>query len=174
MPTNRTPVNRRRIRQLSPEVIAAWTACDFHALHRALGLGPADSSPLPYEVTALGVGDDDDLPLEPNHPRSNGPWARSLKTAVTLQRQLLRIAGWPDCRKAYEENLAEAQKWADYCRDLVEHPEHGGIGTGCDPVSRRRSLQEAEEQVAWRKQLLEELDEVQKQWRPKSGNAARG
>ena len=103
MPTNRTPVNRRRIRQLSPEVIATWTACDFHALHRALGLGPADSSPLPYEVTALGVGDDDDLPLEPNHPRSNGPWARSLKTAVTLQRQLLRIAGWPDCRKAYEE-----------------------------------------------------------------------
>jgi hypothetical protein len=175
MTTNRKPVNRSRTRQISPEAIAAWEVADFHALHRALGLGPADASPLPYEITALGVYDDDgDDDSERANIRGDGPWKRSLKPAVRLQRQLLKIAGWPDCRKEYEENLASDERWLDYCRELVEHPERGGQGTGCDPESRRRALQQAEERVAWRKQLLAELDDVQKQWRPKSGNAARG
>jgi hypothetical protein len=154
-------------RQLTLEAIAAWKAADFHALHRALGLGPADASPLPYEITALGVSDDDDFNSHRASARGDGPWKRSLKQAATWQRQLLHIAGWPDCRKDYEENLADAEKWAAYCRLLIEEPWRGGQGTGCDPVSRRRSLQEAEERVAWRKQLLAELDEVRERWKPK-------
>jgi hypothetical protein len=39
------------------------------------------------------------------------------------------------------------------------HPDRGGIGTNSDPASRRRALQEAEADVAYRRQLLEDLDE---------------
>jgi hypothetical protein len=168
MGTARRPINRGFRRQLTPEAIAAWEASDFQALHRALGLSPADASPLPCEITALGVDDDDGDPdSERTNLRGDGPWKRSLKRAVAWQRQLLRIAGWPDCRQEYEKNLADAEKWAAYCHSLVEGPWRGGQGTGCDPVSRRRSLQEAEERVAWRKQLLAELDEVRERWKPK-------
>lgn len=176
MPTNRTRIARRQNRrQITPEVIAAWEAADYHALHAALGLDPWDASPLPEEITALGVPDDDEVNAYRASVRGeNGHWAQSLKPAVMLQRQLLKIAGWPDCRKAYEENLEEAERTAAYCRELVEHPERGGQGTGSDPESRRRRLQQADDEVAWRKQLLKELDGCRKQWRPKSGNAARG
>jgi len=144
MVTNRKPVNRSRTRQLTPEAIAAWEAADYLALHRALDLAPWDASPLPYEITALGV-DDDDVDSAHANVRGDGPWKRSLEPAIKLQRQLLKIAGWPDCRKEYEENLESDQGWLDYCRELVEHPERGGQGTGCDPESRRRALQQAEE-----------------------------
>ena len=51
-------------------------------------------------------------------------------------------AGWPDVRPAYLENLRKAEEWVAYCAKLVEHLELGRIGTGCDPVSRQRALEE--------------------------------
>jgi hypothetical protein len=49
------------------------------------------------------------------------------------------------------------------CRDKPDardFSERGGQGTGCDPASRRRDLEKAETEVAYRRRLLEELDEA--------------
>jgi hypothetical protein len=152
MSTNRTRIRRCTKRRITPEAIAAWQACDFHALHCALGLRVWEASPLPTEITSLGV--DADYVLPPNA----SPWEQTRVQAAKLQRELLKAAGWPDCREAYEENLREAKHWAAYCADLLEHPERGGLGTGCDPASRRRALREARRKVAYRRRLLVELD----------------
>ncbi len=77
---------------------------------------------------------------------------------LELQRQLLAVAGWPDCRAAYGENLREAEKWRDYCADLVRDPKAGHRGTGDDPQSRRQRLKEAQQEVAYRRKMLAELD----------------
>jgi hypothetical protein len=79
---------------------------------------------------------------------------------VELQTELLRLAGWPDCREVYRKNLTEALSWRRYCAELVRHPERGGIGTGSDPASQVRALEAAENRVAYRRRLLEELDDV--------------
>jgi hypothetical protein len=71
---------------------------------------------------------------------------------------LLAVAGWPDCRQAYEKNLREAEQEVRECRELVRHPERGGIDTGCDPASRREQLAEAEAELAYRKRLLADLE----------------
>jgi hypothetical protein len=139
MPTIRHPINRPPKVKITPEVIAAWKACDGDALHDLLRLQTFDSSPLPKEITALGVSEDDPRIFE-------------------LQRKLLEVAGWPDCRRAYEENLRDAEEWRDYCAKVIVHPLMGGQGTGCDPASRRRSLEEAETEVTYRRALLEGLD----------------
>ncbi len=141
--------------RLTPEVIAAWLAADCSALHCALGLQPWESSPLPREITALGVDDDDDD-----------------RPIVELQRKLLAVAGWPDCRRIYEENLRDAQGWARYCADLVRHPEHGGQGTGRDPVSRRAALKQAKAAVAYRKELLAGLEDVRRRFMPAAADTA--
>jgi hypothetical protein len=39
----------------------------------------------------------------------------------------------------------------------VDNPDKGGQGTGSDPLSRLLALDEAEAEVAWRQQLLDEL-----------------
>jgi hypothetical protein len=80
--------------------------------------------------------------------------ARDRSSAV----ELFAIAGPPDCRAAYEKNSKEAEDWASYRQELVDHPERGGQGTGEDPESRKLSLQEALKAVAWRRELLESLD----------------
>ena len=100
MPTNRTPVARKAILKITPEAIQAWKRADFHALHSLLGLKPWEASPLPRKITALGCSQDD-LLVEPN----DGAWGQSLPKAVALQRQLLAVAGWPDCRQIYEGKL---------------------------------------------------------------------
>ena len=161
MPTNRTPIGRKSVLKITPEAIGAWERADFNALHRLLGLAPWEASPLPYEITALGCSEDD-LPIGPDAR----DWDKSLPKAVALQKQFLAVAGWPDCRNIYEEELHDAEEWAAYCRELVEHPDRGGQGTGCDPQSRRKALKTALAKVEYRKRLLTELDDVQRKWAP--------
>ena len=144
MPTARRPRRRTPRRRISPEAIAAFQAADYSALHLALSLPPWARSPLPREITSFGVSDDDDLRDD---------------QAIKLQRELLAAVGWPDCRDAYQQRLADAEKTVAYYTELVRHPDRGGIGTNSDPASRRRALQEAEADVAYRRQLLEDLDE---------------
>jgi hypothetical protein len=150
MTAKRKPVNRDLRQRLTPAAVAAWRRCDYLGLHRALGLHPAVPSPLPATATSLGVDADDEPPEQDARARG---WAE----AVSLQKELIRLAGFPDCRAAYEENLRQAEERAAYCRELVDDPDKGGRGTGHDPLSRLLALDEAEGEVAWRQQLLDEL-----------------
>jgi hypothetical protein len=136
MPTNRKKLNRSKDGAITPEVIASWHAADYTALHSALGLKVFQESPLPPELHGI-------------HP-DKVPQHKWDKQSLRLQRQLMRLCGWPnDCRHVFEEDPADAISWREYCLKLVRHPEYGGQGTGCDPASRRRSLDEAEEKVAY-------------------------
>jgi hypothetical protein len=157
MTTNRRRPDRNK-RHISPQAIEAWKRADYSALHMALDLHPWQSSPLPIEVSVLGVSEDY-LDEDDEHYQDD------LKS-LALQREFLALCGWPDCREVYEKELREAERSVAYYRDLVEHPEHGGIGTGCDPISRRRSLEEAEARVEYRRELLAELAAVQAKWAP--------
>jgi hypothetical protein len=132
--------------------IAAWQAADYRALHRALGLGPW-ASPLPAEITACGCSQGDEVAAD-----SDRCWDRALPKVLAMQRKLLEVAGWPECREAYEGNLREAREWATYCRGLVKHPDRCHRGTGMDLPSLREKLRNAESEVAYRKKLLDELD----------------
>jgi hypothetical protein len=161
MPTNRTPINRRAARRITPEAIDAWKRADFMALHRALGLMPWQPSPLPREIDALGINEDDLSAVDADEARDRG-WSK----ALALQKQLLKLAGWPNCRQQYEENLREAEEDAAYCRERVEHPPAGEYGTGCDPESRRERLEKAIAEVEYRKELLKELEAVRAKWTP--------
>ena len=82
------PVKRRASKQLrhriTPEAVEAYRAGDYMQLHRALGLMPWECSPLPDEITALGVdqGDPPDW-MEPFPHR-----VADYRQAQELQRQL--------------------------------------------------------------------------------------
>jgi hypothetical protein len=154
MTTKRRTIRRGGRGRITPEVIAAWGAGDYGALHLALHLHPWCHSPLPKEIICLGV--DQNSPPHFLDVQQREDW----RQAAALQAELLKIAGWPDCRQAYRKNLADALKWQRYCKELVQFPERGGQGTGCDPASRRRDLEKAETEVAYRRRLLEELDEA--------------
>jgi hypothetical protein len=150
MPTNRIPIKRpRKETVLTPEAIAAWMACDWSALHAALGLNIWERSPLPREISGMGCSEND-LPADAE--RRDEIWVKSLLQSIDLQRKLLTVAGWPDCRDAYEENLRKAEQELRDCRELVKHPERDFVGS--DNASRREYLAEAEAEVAYRKQLL--------------------
>ena len=156
MPTNRRPLRRGRKARLTPEVIAAWQACDVRALRCALGLELWEPSPLPSEITAGGVSEDNPPP-----PKSTRLHDKAYEKVLALQRELLAVAGWPDCREAYERNLRNAEEDRDDCARLVRDPDARHQGTGMDPASLRRSLREAQAEVAYRKKLLAELDAKQ-------------
>jgi hypothetical protein len=120
----------------------------------ALGLDPfGELSPLPSEILSRGVSPDD-----PPFPNSCRVMDKSYDKVLAIQRELLAVAGWPDCREAYEKNLAEAEEWRDYCAELVRDPDAGPRGAGMDPAPRRQRLKEAREEVAYRKKLLAGLD----------------
>ena len=125
------------------------------ALQRALGLRPTGRSPLPYEITAIGTAEWEQDNLEPSRS-----WDEQWHTCIAMQRELLTIAGWPDCRSHYEDNLKVAVAWAAYCRKIVANPKSGGT-SHADPKAqlahRREVLASALETVAWRKELLVEL-----------------
>jgi hypothetical protein len=97
MATNRVPIRRLSKGRITPEAINAWKRCDSDALHLALGLAPWEQSPLPEEVTSLGVSEDN-----PPDPKNIGAWDSSYDKAIKLQRKLVATVGWPDCRAAYE------------------------------------------------------------------------
>jgi hypothetical protein len=132
-------------------VVASWQAADNAALMAALKLDPLfDYSPFRREIHWDGVDENDPPPQ---------PWNRkAFQRALTWQKKLLAIAGWPDCRAIYEKELVEAIKWKNYCADLIKHPEYGRRGTGADPVSRQHALDEAHERVLYRRRLLLELE----------------
>jgi hypothetical protein len=154
MVTNRRPLRRGRKLKISPEAIAAWQACDQRALACALGLNSfCDPSPLPSEITASGVSPD-----MPPHPNSDLARDESYGKVLTIQRELLAVAGWPDCRQAYERNLREAEESHDYYAMLIRDPDARYQGTGMDTASLRQRLKEAREEVTYRKKLLADLD----------------
>jgi hypothetical protein len=155
MTTKRRTLYRGGRSRISPEVIASWQAADYSALHAALDLTPWNFSPLPTEVISLGVHQGDPPDYLDAHQRQD--WRK----AQAMQRQLLKVAGWPDCRQTYRDNLAEALQWQRYCKLLIDHPERGPApgSTGADPVSRRQAVEEAEADVAYRRGLLADLGE---------------
>src|SRR5262245_17999477 len=83
MPTKRTKLSRPTRSRITPRAVAAWKAADFGALHSALGLKPWECSPLPREITALGVSRDEAV-----NPNSVYGWEHSKPQAIELQRQL--------------------------------------------------------------------------------------
>jgi hypothetical protein len=143
-----------RAHKITAEAIAAWKAADYMALHQALGLHPWEASPLPDVITALGVSEERVASADLTIPHE-----QTYAQALALQRELLAVAGWPNCRAAYEKNLFDAENRANYCEDLIRHPERGGQGTGCDMESRQAALEDALEEVEYRRALLDELDE---------------
>ena len=154
MGTKRRPLRRDRKPRITPEAVAAWQACDARALACALGLDFwGEPSPLPSEIVASGVSED--MPPSPGSVRC---WDAAYPKVLALQRELLAVAGWPHCREAYERNLAEAEEDRDYCALLLRDPDSRHQGTGMDETSLRERLQEAEEEVAYRKKLLADLD----------------
>jgi hypothetical protein len=161
MPTNRTPVHRRSARQITPEAIDAWKRADYSALHSALGLHPFERSPLPIEITVLGV--DEDTHDVDFRERLN----QSVPKALKLQRQLLAIAGWPNCREEYEKNLHEAEEELVRCQERANNPPREQYCWIDKPEAIREALADAIEQLEYRRELLAGLDEVQEQWRPK-------
>lgn len=151
------PVKSRKAKgrqhRITPDVIAAWLAADYMALHRALGLHPWEASPLPYTITSLGVSEELVASADPKNPHE-----QTYAQALELQRELLAVAGWPaEAREAYQQNLREAQERTRYCVEMVAHPERGGQGTGCDPASRQAALEAALDGVAYYQELLDDL-----------------
>jgi hypothetical protein len=61
-------------------------------------------------------------------------------------------------RQVYENDLHAAEGTAAYYRNLLKHPECGGLGTGSDSQSRRAKLADALAEAAHRKELLAELE----------------
>ena len=57
------PLKRRIVKanshRITHEAVAAYRAGDYTALHRALNLPPWHESPLPLEITPLGVDQDE-------------------------------------------------------------------------------------------------------------------
>jgi hypothetical protein len=153
MTSKRTPINRPPRGRITPEIAAAWKGCDFSALHCALRLHLHERSPLPSEITALGVSED-----HPPPSNSDYLYEKSYEKALALQRELLAVAGWPDCRETYQRNLRNAEEWRDDCARLVRSPDARPQGTGMDTASLRRDLKEARAEVAYRKKLLAGLD----------------
>ena len=128
--------------QITAEAIRAWNGCDHAALHRAFGLRPWHRSVLPREIAAYGVNAADQF-ANPETQR-----------IVELHRALLAVAGWPSgCRAVYQELLDTALKELAYHDEMLRHPERGGRGSGCDPASCRRAVEQAHERVAYRRKL---------------------
>lgn len=85
------PLKRRagksRVHKVTAEAIEAWRAGDYSRLHMALGLRPWEMSPLPEDLTALGVG--------PEKPGYDDGWSASWAQARELQLLLLKEAPAP-------------------------------------------------------------------------------
>jgi hypothetical protein len=153
MPTNRRPLRRDRKARITPEAITAWLACDWRALHRALGIDVFGPSPLPMEIGPFGVSED-----FPPDPKSGRCWDQEYLAMIALQRELLAVAGWPNCREVYKKHLAEAIEDRDYRALLLRDPDSRHKGTGMDDASLRERLAEAKVEVVYRRKLLAGLD----------------
>ncbi len=99
------------------------------------------------------------MPLTDESARSG------LRKAQALQRELLAVAGWPDCRVACQENLRKGREMASYYAMLIKDPERRHQGTGSDEISLKRNLRGARAEVGCRKRLLGEVNQVQEAYR---------
>jgi hypothetical protein len=89
---------------------------------------------LPLEVTALGVGEDEDL--DPGRM-----WDEDHAEILSLQAELFALAGPPDTealRAAYQGHADDAEMMVKYYREIIAHPERGSAGS----------------QIEWRKEAL--------------------
>jgi hypothetical protein len=160
MGTKRRIIDRGKGGRLRPDIVDAWKRADFERLHILLRLGPWEPSPLPLEIAGpLGCSQDDGLPEYPAD-------RRSLQRSQALQRQLLAVAGWPDCRHEYEKNLRNAEKELSWARERYENPpvDYSWMGT---PEAREQRLHDAEEEVEYRRELLAGFEAVRAEWAPK-------
>ncbi len=82
MPVKRR-VSKATSHRITPSAVAAYEAGDYIALHLALGLKPWQPSPLPLDVTPLGV-DQDEPPDYVAGPIQVAAW----RQAQALQREL--------------------------------------------------------------------------------------
>ena len=135
------------------------------AMMRALQLRPRASSRLasgrrlPSEITAGGVSRGPTRPTANEHAACTD---KSYDKALALQRELLAAAGWPECREAYERNLARTPRSErdSTAPELVRDPDAGPRGG--DPAWTRHRcggrLKDARADVAYRKKLLAGLD----------------
>jgi hypothetical protein len=82
MSTKRRIIDRERKQGITPEAVAAWMACDWDALHCALGLNIWERSPLPREISGMGCSEDD---LPEDADSSDAPlWVKGLKRSLEL------------------------------------------------------------------------------------------
>jgi hypothetical protein len=167
MGTKRRIIDRGKGGRLTPDIVDAWKRVDFERLHILLRLAPWEPSPLPREITILGCSQDDKLP-------GYLPDRKSLERSQALQRQLLAVAGWPDCRHDYEEQLREAEADLIRCRDRVENPPREQYCWIDKPEACRQALDDALDQVEYRKRLLAGLTRVQKRWARRVGKGRAG
>ena len=84
--------------RITTEVIEAWRSCNFDTLHKALDLRPWERSPLPREVSSLGCSEGEESDSGPSH--------ESWHQAIELQRELIKIAGWPRLPRGIRGELA--------------------------------------------------------------------
>jgi hypothetical protein len=148
-------IRRNARRRIGEAAIAAWKSCDFHGLHRALGLKPWERSPFQLEVTALGCDEDEFGELD-----EGDRWDESWLQAITLQRALLKLAGPPD-RDAVlavcEANIERTQEAVDYHTTgavPADNPALGAAWSETNLADARARLARLQEQ---RKELLAEI-----------------
>jgi hypothetical protein len=82
MPVKKRAAKARRFK-INDEVVEAYRDRDFLGLHRALGLGCWEMSPLPLAEEPLGCD-----PLRPPPEQSTYGWDHSWQQAVDLQAEL--------------------------------------------------------------------------------------
>ena len=169
MSTKRQTINRGKGGHLTPDIIAAWKRADFTALHLLCRLAPWEPSPFPPEIAGPLGCSEDDLPIDPEADA----WEKSKPKVLEWQRQLLAVAGWPDCRHVYEEELRDAEASFEWARKRFEKLPAGEYGSGTDLETRRERMLQAEAELAYRKKLLAGLTRVQKKWAPKSERVQR-
>jgi hypothetical protein len=160
MSTKRQTINRGKGGHLTPDIIAAWKRADFTALHLLCRLAPWEPSPFPPEIAGPLGCSEDDLPIDPEADA----WEKSKPKVLEWQRQLLAVAGWPDCRHVYEEELRDAEESLAWARDRVENPPREQYCWIDKPEACRQAFEDALDQVEYRKRLLAGLSRVQKKW----------
>jgi hypothetical protein len=143
-----------RAHRITPELIAAWLALDHSALVQTLWLRPWWRTPIPYEVSSLGVSEW----TGPDNEEDEEDWQR----AIEIQRALVREAGWPDCRAAFKKNLDDDEAMRRFYQNRrIDLEEHHRTGKHLSPWPHRTELEETKQTIAryrkviaWRRELL--------------------
>ena len=147
MTAKRTPIRRDSRRRINDAAIAAWKACDHSALCRALGL--TGRSPLPKELTALGI-DEDEI-------KTDREWDKDFDDVLALQRELFAVAGPPDTdamRRIHLQYIADAEFMVAWYRRCIADPKSAPLSAS---NNWKQSLKDKLDEIAWRIELLDAL-----------------